>query len=81
MPLSEFSVFPLREQILLALLAGADALFLAGEYGVSRANIKRDGQFAAAVEKFGMQQEASRGDWNPLPLHAEILSQFVAIQP
>ena len=35
---------------------------LAGEYGVSRATIERDGQFAAAVDKLGVEREAARGE-------------------
>jgi len=34
---------------------------LAQEHGVSRATIERDGQFAEAVDKLGIQQEAAKG--------------------
>ncbi|OQB78639.1 MAG: DNA N-6-adenine-methyltransferase (Dam) [Planctomycetes bacterium ADurb.Bin126] len=34
---------------------------LAGEHGVSAPTIKRDGQFAEAVDKLGVQQEAAAG--------------------
>jgi phage N-6-adenine-methyltransferase len=42
--------------------SGETAERLADEYGVSRATIERDGQFAAAVDKLGLQREAAAGE-------------------